>query len=37
MNLNMERRCHNCFWAYNCYNPSEDSDFDAETCNKYQE
>lgn len=37
MNYTMERRCYKCFWAYNCYNPSEDSDFDAETCNKYQE
>ena len=35
--FNTERRCHKCFWAYNCYEPSEDSDFDAETCNNYQE
>lgn len=31
------KSCENCFWAYNCYNPSEDWSGAAETCKKYSE
>lgn len=31
------RSCQNCFWSYNCYNPSEDSEYLAEICPDYSE